>query len=485
MTNPTGPSVDESVANPIELFFNQAEKTPEGLALVSPRTTLTYNQLQRLSRQVARKFKQLGIRAGDTVGVQCQPEISVVVWLALMQIGATSLHANSTNSSVFSEFIDFVVVDDPMSKIKSNNLIPIDADFLERLEGIRLLEEVTSLTNESLIRVVFSSGTTGVPKGVPFNVETFLARVDSARKNWIPKQPFMSLLGPETVSGFQTVFAQLFSGNSYYVSHDAEKVWDLIKTNEVKSIKTSPAKLADLIRHQRSKTLNENLSLEVIQVAGSLLPKSLAAHCRDTFGVTPTYLYGSTEVGTVSRGMFSSDKPNFVGHLISEVECEIVDADDLPVSIGQGGFIRVRRADMPNTYWHDSQSGTNGFKFGWFYPGDRGSINSSNELSIEGRSDDLVNAGGMKANLAQLDQALSDVKEFGDVATFEFTGDLGESLLGVAYTSGDAVKAQDLERLVANTTPGYKYSAYVRLDSIPRNLLGKVQRQELSNLKRD
>lgn len=485
MTNPAGPLVGEAVANPIELFFNQAEKTPEGLALVSPRTTLTYNQLQRLSRQMARKFTQLGIRAGDTVGVQCQPEISVVVWLALMQLGAASLQANAANSVTYGEFIDFVVVDDSMTKIKTKNLIIIDPDFLESLDGTRPLDEVTPLRKDGLVRVVFSSGTTGIPKGVPFTFDSLIARVDAARANWIPKQPFMSLLGPETVSGFQTVFAQLFSGETYYVSHDAEKVWGLIKTNEVKSIKTSPAKLADLIRSHRSRITISNVALEVIQVAGSLLSKSLAAHCKETFGVTPTYLYGSTEVGTVSRGMFNPDQPNCVGQVIPKIECEIVDQKDLPVSIGQRGFVRVRRADMPNTYWHDSQSGTNGFRFGWFYPGDTGSLNSRNELSIEGRFDDLVNAGGVKANLAQLDQALGDIKEFSDVATFEFTGELGESLIGVAYTAFSPVEPEELERLVAIATPGQRYSAYMRIDSLPRNVLGKVQRQELSNLRRE
>jgi acyl-coenzyme A synthetase/AMP-(fatty) acid ligase len=482
VTNPTAPLVEEAVANPIELFFDQAEKNPESLALVSPRTTLTYNQLQRLSRQLAQKLTKSGISLGDTVGVQCQPEITVLVCLALMQLGAPSVHINAVTSAAFGGFLDFVVVDDPMAKIKSKNLIIIGTDFLESLDGIRPLDTVAPLSKDSLIRVVFSSGTTGIPKGVPFTVETFLARVVSARLNWIPKQPFMSLLGPDTASGFHAIFAQLFSGNTYFVSHDTDKVWELIKFNEVKSIKTSPAKLADLIRSHKSKSNGSKLGLEVIQVAGSLLPKSLAVHCVEAFGVTPTYLYGSTEVGAVSRGHFHTDRPNCVGQVVSDVVCEIVDQNDLAVAISQIGFVRVKRKDMPLDYWNESQEGLSGLRLDWFYPGDRGSINSNNELSIEGRSDDLVNAGGVKANLAQLDQSLSDIKEFTDVATFEFNGALGESSLGVAYTSFEAISPSDLERLVAIATPTQRYGAYLRLDSIPRNVLGKVQRQDLSNL---
>jgi acyl-coenzyme A synthetase/AMP-(fatty) acid ligase len=484
MTNSNSSLESNGISNPIELFFNQAERNPEGLALASPRTTLTFKMLERFSRQMARKLTRLGIRPGETVGVNCQPETMVIVWLALLQIGATTLHVNASISIQFGESIGAVIVDDSLTKIKHNRLMTIDSDFLESLDGTRPLDETTRLTNTSLIRVVFSSGTTGVPKGVPFTVENFLSRLESARVNWIPMQPFMSLLGPDTVSGFQTVFAQLFSGNTYLVSHDGEKVWDLIKINEVKSIKTSPAKLADLIRAHRIKGSIADLGLEVIQVAGSLLSKSLAAHCLEAFGVTPTYLYGSTEVGTVSRGDFNPEKPNCVGQLVPEVECEIVDTSDTPVPAGQIGFVRVRQREMPVRYWQGPKTETSGFRFGWFYPGDSGSIDSNSELFIDGRSDDFVNAGGVKANLALLDQALSDVKEFSDVATFEFEGQLGESQIGVAYTSFEAIKPDELQRLVSNSTPGYKFSSFVRLDSIPRNALGKVQRQELSNLNR-
>ena len=484
MTNSNSSLESNGISNPIELFFNQAERNPDGLALASPRTTLTFKMLERVSRQMARKLTRLGIEPGETVGVNCQPETMVIVWLALLQIGVTTLHVNASISIEFGESIDAVIVDDSLTKIKHNRLITIDSDFLESLDGTRPLDETTRLTNTSLIRVVFSSGTTGVPKGVPFTLENFLSRVESARVNWIPMQPFMSLLGPDTVSGFQTVFAQLFSGNSYLVSHGSERVWDVIKMNEVKSIKTSPAKLADLIRAHRTKGSIANLGLEVIQVAGSLLSKSLAAHCLETFGVTPTYLYGSTEVGTVSKGDFNPDKPNCVGQFVPGVECEIVDTGDNPVPAGQIGFVRVRQKEMPARYWQGPKTETSGFRFGWFYPGDSGSINSNGELFIDGRSDDLVNAGGVKANLALLDQELNDVKEFSDVATFEFVGQLGESQIGVAYTSFEAIKPEELQRLVSNRTPGYIFSSFVRLDSIPRNALGKVQRQELSNLNR-
>ena len=469
-------------ANPIELFFQSARSSPESLALVSSRTRFTYWQLERLSRRVARKLSKLGIQPGDVVGVQCQQEITVVIWLALLQLGATSLAVNKTTLASYRQYIDFVLVDDNFSRLKHEKVLFLSPEFFESLDGTAPLDEVSKLQPESLVRVVFSSGTTGVPKGVPFNVEIFLARIESARSNWIPIQPFMSMLGPETVSGFQTVFAQLFSGNTCYLSGDSSNAWGLINDFGIRAVKTSPAKLADLVRsfQEVQKTSKLDNQLSVIQVAGSLLSKSLATACEVNFNVTPTYLYGSTEVGTVSRGQFDESSPSWVGSIISEVECEIVNEDNVSVPSGHVGFIRVRRNQMAQGYWNAPKSKSSGFVAGWFYPGDKGVLNSNKELVLEGRSDDLVNAGGVKVNLAQLDQLLGDLKVFSDVATFEFFGEFGEPLLGLAFTALGDPDIKEIENLTQLHTPGIKFNALVRLDSLPRNSLGKVQRQQLS-----
>lgn len=482
MSSPSVRSREADSGNPIVLFFNSAISSPDSLALVSARTKLTYRQLARLARQTARKLSKLGIKAGDVVGIQCQPEITVVLWLALLQLGATSLAVTKTTLASYGQYINTVLVDDNFSRLKHGRVQTLSPEFFESLDVTVPLEDIAQLQPESLVRVVFSSGTTGVPKGVPFNVEVFLARVESARSNWIPIQPFMSMLGPETVSGFQTVFAQLFSGNTCYLQSDSSNLWGLINDYGIKSIKTSPAKLADLVRsfQEGQKSSKMENSLSVIQVAGSLLSKSLATACEVSLKITPTYLYGSTEVGTVSRGQFDQSHPNSVGAVISEVEFEIVDEKNHVLPLGQIGLIRARRNPMAQSYWKNTLVTSNGFSHGWFYPGDRGVLTSKRELLLEGRSDDLVNAGGLKVNLAQLDQALSELKEVSDVATFEFYGEFGEPLLGLAFTAEGSADINEIERLAQLHAPGIRFNALVRLDSIPRNYLGKVLRKELT-----
>jgi len=90
----------------------------------------------------------------------------------------------------------------------------------------------------------------------------------------------------------------------------------------VRSIKSSPARLKDLI--DAAETTKTQTKLEVIQVAGSLLDTRTVRRCDAVFGITPTYLYGSTEVGTVTRGLFKAEAPNNLGAPVDDIDFEVV-----------------------------------------------------------------------------------------------------------------------------------------------------------------
>ena len=294
--------------------------------------------------------------------------------------------------------IDVLISDGMVRGAGGLKLIDIDAAFFEALKGQRPLDTVHELAGGDLCRIVFSSGTTGTPKGVPFSVDYLTARVDSARRNWIPAVPFMSLLGLDTVTGFQTFMWAMMNGETFFPVGDGQANLDLIRAHRVASIKTSPARLSDLVDAAGAQPGTTDLT--VIEVAGSLLPATVAAKTVEVFGVTPTYLYGSTEVGTVTRGTVDPAHPNMVGTIVDEIQAEIVDDNGTPLPRGIEGMLRFRKPGMPAGYWNVTvPTGHSGFRDGWFYPGDYGQIDADNRLWLSGRRDDLINAGGAKFNL--------------------------------------------------------------------------------------
>lgn len=455
--------------NPITDVFAWAYKHPNSVAVASADFQMTYGNLVNSVKRFAGKLAQLGVQKGQIVGLSTRPEVETIVSLALLQIGAVSLNASPSVVRSYKDKLDFLIVHETEIGFAANKQILVNEQFLESLGAVPSLNSISDLGDEDVVRLVFSSGTTGTPKGIEFTKSNLLSRTQSARDNWMPADPFMSLLGLDTVTGMQTFYWSVFNGKTYLSPSSAENNLSLISDYMVKAIKSSPAKLDDLLIALEKSP--RKLSLEVVEVAGSLLTRRVAEKCRQLTGITPLYLYGSTEVGTVTKGFFNPDQPENVGTKVQDVEFEVID-----------GRIRYRKANMPKNYWLNPDTGNSGFQDGWFYPGDLGSLNENNELLLIGRVDDLVNAGGAKFNLLELDSWLKESDLFDDVATFHFNDQHGDTKIGIAFVSEQPPIPEILTSRIQKFLPNLNISLVVRLKELPRNKLDKVDRKELQRI---
>lgn len=469
--------------NPVEKFFKNAEDAPKNLAVVAAEYQSTYADLAKITKILASAFESEGVVKGSRVAVMTLAELEIPISLALLQLGAISLHGGISVLTAYGRDIDFIISSEVQFGVKVRKSIIVNADYLSTLGRFAPKENMAQLGETDLVRIVFSSGTTGTPKGVPFTVKNLLARISSANQNWMPSQPFMSLLGLDTVTGMQTFFWMIFTGSPYLVPGNAESNFDLIKRFGVNSIKTSPAKLGELL--QAVETKNETFILSAVQVAGSLLSENRAERCERHLGVIPTYLYGSTEVGTVTKGSFLKGFSNNVGNPVSDIDFEIVDDQKNVVKTGKIGNIRYRKSGMPSSYWGLESDGKTGFIDGWFYPGDLGSQNERGELTISGRTNDVVNAGGTKFNLLELDIWLGNSELFDDVASFTYLNTFDEVEVGIAFVKVEDPIPELIIRRLQEFVPGLQVNSLIRLAKLPRNKLDKVNRAELTKIARN
>ncbi len=467
--------------NPIDRFFASAAKSPDAPAIVSAGGTLKFGDVADTVQRMANKLAQSGVGKGSVVGVSARAEMNAVVTLALLQLGAVSMHVSETILRGYRDSIDLVVSDTFTRGAGDLPLIELSLEFVRSLGSVAPREVVAELSEDDLVRVVFSSGTTGTPKGVPFSAAYLDSRVDAAHRNWITTTPFMCVLGHDTAAGFLTFMWAMFNGETYFAGGGAKTNLALIAANNIAAIKASPARLADLLAEARSHG-TKGINLQTIEVAGSLIPTKTVAECETVFGISPTYLFGSTEAGTVSRGLVDVTNPSMVGDIIDDIDVDVIDDSGAPLAMGIEGILRFRRAGMPASYWNSQPStGFSGFRDGWFYSGDYGHVDDNGRMWLAGRRDDLVNAGGAKFNLLELDQWLVESGLFLDAASFQFTTDTGATSVGVAFVTKHPPEPSILRERLKDFLPDLTLGKLLRVREIPRNQLGKIDRAQLAS----
>lgn len=466
--------------NPIQNVLSFARQSPAASAIVSRDVSISYRDLTDLFTRMATILTQKGVGPNSIVAIVARPELEAVISLAVMQLGATSFSGAPSILRAYESHIDFVVSDHIVLNTTIDSIV-IDSDTLITSASIRPREAVTEFAKSAPVRIVFSSGTTGVPKGVPFTTSYLWARLHSAETHWITGATFMALLGLDTVTGFQTFMWSLLNGRTYLLPSSAEGNFDVIRSQNVSSIKSSPARLRDLLEYAESHD-SEISTLKNVEIAGSLLSARIAERCKSLWGVLPEYLYGSTEVGTVTKGRFRSSEPNLLGPRVEDVELEIVDERGESIEQGAIGHIRFRKLGMPDSYWNQGSEAGKGFIDSWFYPGDTGYLSADGNLVLAGRVDDLVNAGGAKFNLLELDSWLEQSGLFDDVASFQLMNTEGETDIGVAFVTSNPPLPETLIRRLKDFLPNLELRHLIRLKTIPRNKLGKIQRNEIVSL---
>ena len=469
--------------NPIKEIFSFAESRPEQPAIVGARLNLNYKTFASTVKRFAAKLRSEGLRPGHVVGLRLRPELQAVAVAAVMHEGAISFAATSNIVESYSDSIDFVITDNTNWLSTKREVISVTADWIASLGSINIQVEILDFASpDSLALLVFSSGTTGVPKGVEFTIDSIRRRTDAAAKNWMPFHPFFAELGLDTVSGIQTYFWSLLHGETYYLPGSSKDNLRVIQDNGIRSIKTSPSKLIDLVA--AATLAGERLGgLNEVQVAGGLLSPPTAIGLAAVSSAELNYLYGSTEAGTVTKGRYNAADPEAVGKVVAEAEVRITDESGQTLGAGQNGFLNLRTPYQATKYWLADESLNTGFQGGWFVPGDTAVVDAAGNLRVTGRIDELINAAGLKLNPSVIDSKLHGYRGVQDLATFgyEEPGSLHKQL-GLAVVIESSISFKRLQARVKEVVPEISQVAILRVDEIPRNALGKPLRGQLAKL---
>ena len=465
---------------------------------------ISYAELEQRSAQLANVFVELGLRPGDRLAVQLHKSASVLlIYLAALRAGVIYLPLNTAYTE--RELRYFLTDAEPAMVIADPALLPclqgltsqastpaqchaIDAkgcgELLTRSEAASAHFETLDCSDKTLAAILYTSGTTGVPKGAMLSHGNLASNALVLHVMWGGRADDVLLhaLPIFHVHGlFVAVHSVLMAGASMHFLErfDEQAVIECLpKCSVMMAVPTHYTRLL------ASDTFNrESCAAMRLFISGSA-PMLSATHraFTDRTGQSIVERYGMTETAMlVSNPLQGERRPGTVGLALPGVVLRLVDDHQQAVAIGEVGSIQVRGPNVFQGYWRKPEKTAEDFTDdGFFITGDQGQLSADGYLTIVGRSKDMIISGGLNVYPKEVEMVLNDIAGVTESAVFAVPDDdFGEAVMAVIIADKncclDTVFAEAKQQLSNYKMP----KKITQVEQLPRNTMGKVQKNKL------
>ncbi|MCV7151258.1 AMP-binding protein [Mycolicibacterium pyrenivorans] len=351
---------------------------------------------------------------------------------------------------------------------------------------------IAAVGPNNLSDIMFTSGTTGAPKGVmlthgqSLRAFGYLADVLTFRPGdrYLVIPPFFHTFGYKCgwmacmLNGVCAIPKAMF---------DADSVLRILSDERVSILLGPPTLFADLIRHPRRQEFDLS-RMRVAACGAANVPPPLYAQVRDELGVSVVLsAYGLTEATSLATnsapGDAMEDIADSVGRPARDIEIKLVDEVGTEVPAGEPGEVLVRGYNVMRGYWGDPAATSEVIDVdGWLHTGDIGIMNARGFLKIVDRKKDMYIVGGFNVYPAEVERVMGQHAEVSDVAVIGVPDErMGE--VGAAFVVGKNLTEQALISWARERMANFKVPRYVHfVDELPRNSSMKVIKPRLREL---
>ncbi|WP_070895145.1 fatty-acid--CoA ligase FadD5 [Mycobacterium tuberculosis] len=346
------------------------------------------------------------------------------------------------------------------------------------------------IPNDSPALIMYTSGTTGRPKGAVLTHANLTGQAMTALyTSGANINSDVGFVGVPLfhIAGIGNMLTGLLLGLPTVIyplgAFDPGQLLDVLEAEKVTGIFLVPAQWQAVCTEQQARP--RDLRLRVLSWGAAPAPDALLRQMSATFPETQILAaFGQTEMSPVTCMLLGEDaiaKRGSVGRVIPTVAARVVDQNMNDVPVGEVGEIVYRAPTLMSCYWNNPEATAEAFAGGWFHSGDLVRMDSDGYVWVVDRKKDMIISGGENIYCAELENVLASHPDIAEVAVIGRADEKwGEVPIAVAAVTNDDLRIEDLGEFLTDRLARYKHPKALEIvDALPRNPAGKVLKTEL------
>lgn len=503
-----------------EMLWESAQRFPEKIAVIYQGQKISFRELDGLVNSFANALANLGVKKGDRVALYMtnRPEYLISVY-GVARLGAVFTPMNPTykEEEVAHQLQDadvsVVVVQDSLyARVKSvrrqvkslksviivgqrsENGDPLFLDLI-RQSSPKHPPQVQLSWNGDLVALPYSSGTTGLPKGVMLTHQNLVANaIQFISSGRITERDTLLLFLPfYHIYGIMLINGALYSGATQVImeAFDLDLSLSLAQKHQATLYYAVPPILIQMDGHPNLSAYDVS-HLRYIMVGAAPMAPDVAQRVQEKLGVRVLQGYGLTEASPVThlnpvdQGKVKLDS---VGLGVSNQEQKIVDLEtgERELEVGEVGELAVKGPHVMQGYWKSQEETARVLRDGWLSTGDIARMDAEGYIYIVDRKKEMIKYKGFSVAPAEVEAVLFQHEAVADCAVIGKpdveAGEIPKAL--VLLRSGQEISPDDLMEFVGSRIAGYKRVREVAfVTSIPKTASGKILRRVLLEAER-
>jgi long-chain acyl-CoA synthetase len=489
--------------NLASLLANSAEKGGDRIAVKLDDLEVNYSVLDEGAKRVAGMLREKGVEAGDRVGIML-PNVPYfpTVYYGILRAGGVVVPMNvllkgrevefylsDPDAKLLFAWHDFAEAAETGAEKAGTEVVLVKpGEFEELVGGQDPLEELAERAADDTAVILYTSGTTGKPKGAELTHSNMKTNAEIAGELIevsdddveLGALPLFHSFGQTcNMNGAIAVGAMM----TQLPRFDPDKALEIIERDKVTIFQGVPT-MYNAMLHSDKRDDFDTSTLRFCMSGGSAMPEELMRNFEEAFDCKILEGYGLSETSPVASFNHPDRerKPGSIGTPIRGVEMKLVDDDGNDLDEGEVGEIAIKGHNVMKGYWNRPDATEEVMKDGWFHTGDMGKIDEDGYFFIVDRKKELIIRGGYNVYPREVEEVLYEHPAVQEAAVIGVDDEkMGEEVgAAVVLKKGEDVSEDDLRSYVKENVANYKYPRKIWFcDELPKGPTGKILKKDI------